>query len=414
MKVAIVGGGITGLAAAHYLSQKGVRVKLFEQKNRLGGLSACFNYKGSYLENFVHHFFQSDTEASSLIKELGLTKYLIWKTPANAIFYNNKTYPFTTPIDLLKFSSMQMPEIFRFGLISLYLKAQKNFSVFEKYSAEDWLLKYMGEKSYYIIWKPLLKKKFGKNYKEISMAWFWARIHYRSRKLGYLMGGLEKMINGLAKKINQNNGEIVVNSKINNLEDLNKKFDKILITTAPQITIKIGKNLLPSSYVASLQRIKYYSTLCLVLFLNRKILKNTYWLNVNDYKIPFLLLAEHTNFIGKKHYNENNIVYLGAYQNLQNNILNITPQALFKKWTPFINKINSEFNDSWVNSYKIFKAKYAQPVVNVGYKNQMPSFQTPAKNVYYSAMCSIYPQDRGVNYAVKLGKESAERLINGK
>src|SRR4030065_459446 len=46
---------------------------------------------------------------------------------------------------------------------------------FENISAEEWVKKFMGEKAWQVIWQPLLKKKFNKDFKKISMNWFWAR-----------------------------------------------------------------------------------------------------------------------------------------------------------------------------------------------------------------------------------------------
>jgi len=38
--VAVIGGGVSGIACAHYLTKKGVQVSLFEEGDRLGGRMA--------------------------------------------------------------------------------------------------------------------------------------------------------------------------------------------------------------------------------------------------------------------------------------------------------------------------------------------------------------------------------------
>jgi hypothetical protein len=48
-----------------------------------------------------------------------------------------------------------------------------------------------GAAAYEQIWQPLLEGKFGEAYAEINMAWFWARIHKRSPRLGTFEGGFQ-------------------------------------------------------------------------------------------------------------------------------------------------------------------------------------------------------------------------------
>ncbi|MBI4004926.1 FAD-dependent oxidoreductase, partial [Candidatus Roizmanbacteria bacterium] len=62
MKIAILGGGFTGLSAAYYLQKKGHVVTLFEKETVLGGLAAGFravNWEW-HLERSYHHLFSND------------------------------------------------------------------------------------------------------------------------------------------------------------------------------------------------------------------------------------------------------------------------------------------------------------------------------------------------------------------
>ncbi|MEM0266815.1 MAG: NAD(P)-binding protein, partial [Archaeoglobaceae archaeon] len=77
MKIAIVGAGLTGLRCAMELKEF-AEVKVFE-KNSIGGLvsSFCSRY---CIEKFYHHVFKTDEELLDLIKKLGLSSKLVWKT----------------------------------------------------------------------------------------------------------------------------------------------------------------------------------------------------------------------------------------------------------------------------------------------------------------------------------------------
>ncbi len=62
MKIAVIGGGFTGLAAAYHLTKKGHDVAVFEKDATLGGLAHGFQQPEWqwHLEYAYHHFFTND------------------------------------------------------------------------------------------------------------------------------------------------------------------------------------------------------------------------------------------------------------------------------------------------------------------------------------------------------------------
>lgn len=197
MKIAVVGGGFTGLTAAYYLSPNH-EVSLYEKENFLGGLAASFRLKDWkwQVEQHYHHWFTSDREAINLIKKLNLSDKLIFPKTLTSIFFSDKTYPFNTPSQILSFDPLTFPERIRVGIVSLALKLlPPSIAIkLEKNPAKDWLTKYYGENVYRIVWKPLLEGKFGSFSNIVNMAWFWARVYKRTLKLGYLAGGYETLV----------------------------------------------------------------------------------------------------------------------------------------------------------------------------------------------------------------------------
>ena len=49
----------------------------------------------------------------------------------------------------------------------------------------------------------------------------------------------------------------------------------------------------------------------------------------------------------------------------------------------------------------------AQPIVTVGYGERIPPLRTPAPGLVLANTTQIYPEDRGTNYAVRLGEQAA-------
>ena len=78
-KLTIIGGGMTGLAAAYIAAKQGKQVTILEGSDKVGGLLNTFEIGGSQLEHYYHHFFTQDAELHWLMKELGIADKTFYK-----------------------------------------------------------------------------------------------------------------------------------------------------------------------------------------------------------------------------------------------------------------------------------------------------------------------------------------------
>ena len=423
MKIGIIGAGIGGLILGYYLSQKGYEITIWEENKEAGGLLRGIPIGNSFIEGYYHHLFTKDHEAINLIKKLGLGEKILFLNGKIGIYYGNKIYPFTGALDLLRFSPLPFVDRWRCGLFTLYLKLLKNGQYLKEITAVGWLKKYMGEKVYKVIWQPLLEGKFGEEAPKISMIWLWNRIYRRGEKLVYLHDGFQQLITRLKEKIEGENGTILIDTKINNIKELPKNkievsynnilhiFDKVIVTTSIPEFIRNTKDL-PEKYTRTLREIKYRSGLCVLLFLKKKFLENVYWLNIHDQKMQILSVVEQTNFMKPQDYGNKHVLYVGNYPDSIDNILKMSDQELVRVITKELKKINKDFEEKSIESYYVFRDKEAQPVVTTNYA--VPDFHTPIKNLYLMTMAQIYPEDRGINQAVKMAKQLALIIKNEK
>jgi hypothetical protein len=58
-----------------------------------------------------------------------------------------------------------------------------------------------------------------------------------------------------------------------------------------------------------------------------------------------------------------------------------------------------------------FAEPAAQPIVTVGYADRIPPLRTPAPGLVLANTTQVYPEDRGTNYAVRLGEQAAATLV---
>lgn len=421
MKVGIVGGGMAGLSAAHYLSRGGHKVALFEKNNELGGLLSGVKIGDSFVEKFYHHLFTGDRFMIELIKEVGLEERLVFKKAPMATYYEDRIYPFSSALDLLRFSPLSLADRLRVGLVSLYLKSVSGGQKFSTVTAQDWLKRYYGERAYKVVWEPLLRSKFGENASGISMAWFWSRVHDRTFSLGYLRGGFQLLIDKIGEELQKSGAEIslgvsissisadsegktVIRCNNGNVEE--RFFDEVVVATPLPIFLNLVEGL-PEDYVKNLETIKFRSALSLILVLEKSFM-GCYWLNVNDEEFPFVAVVEHTNFASNEDYGGKTILYVGSYLDANDEKMQMSKGQLLNLYTPYLQKINPDFKPAWIADAHLFRGNFAQPIATTDYESKIPPFETPVENVYLATMAQVYPQDRGTNQAVEQGKNAAK------
>lgn len=429
MKVGVIGAGITGLTCAYELGKYGMDVTLMESENEAGGIAGTFNFNGYSLEKYYHHFFKSDTYIRKLLNELGMDDKVHWLESKMGFFIDIKLYDFGTPISLLKFKPLGISGKLNFGMATLKLLCTDDYRNFENITAREWILKNAGREVYEKIWKPLLITKFEDRYDSISMAWFWGKIKLRGTSkekgkevLGYIEGGTGNLIHALENKIIGQGSKIIFNCHVNRIQKKGAfevetscgqlSFDRIICTAPMPEYIRMSDSILPSNYVSREKAIEYTAVACMVLMLDRQFSKY-YWLNIGDDKIPFGGLIEHTNFIGCEKYGGYHILYISNYVYRDSIYYSMDPDSMIDNYMPFLKCINPSFEKNWILNKYLFKDEYAQPVIKTGYSNIRPAFETPVEGLYISNMCCIYPEDRGMNYAIRDGIEVSKMLQRG-
>ena len=423
MKIAIIGAGYNGMVAAFDLKKAGHEITIFESAEYVGGLASGFKepHWDWSVEKFYHHWFQSDSEMLGLIRELGLEDKVRFPRPLTVMLYENKWYPFDSISKALLFPGLGFGlNKIRFGFVGLFLRLTKNWRALEKVTADQWMLKYAGKQVYEQMWKPLLIGKFGPYYKDVNMAWMWARIHARTTRLGTFEGGFQKFADLFAEKLRGLSVEIRLKAQIKSIKRDQasagltvdgESFDKVLVTTSPNLMAKLCPDL-PENYLKGLLDLKSMGALVMTLALKHSISKDGYyWFNVpKDEGYPFLALVEHTNFVPKENFGGDHIVYAGDYLEMGHEYFSMSDDELLERFVPAFQKFNPEFSRDWVKKIWVHKTNYAQPVPLVNHSKNIPEIQTPIEGLYFASMSQVYPWDRGTNFAVEIGRKAARMM----
>ena len=286
MRIAIVGAGYAGLSAAYDLRKAGHEVTILESADYVGGLASGFKepHWDWSVEKFYHHWFQSDSAMMELIQELGLMDKVIFPRPLTVMYHEGNFYPFDSPLKALLFPGLGFGiNKIRFGFVGLFLRLTNNWKALEQVTADEWMLKYAGKQVYEQMWKPLLVGKFGPFYRDVNMALMWARIKARTTRLGTFEGGFQRFADLFAEKLRAMGVEIRLRVRVESIErDQNnivvrsggrsESFDKVLVTTSPNLMAKIFPSL-PENYFKGLLEMKSIGAVVMVLSLKHQLSK---------------------------------------------------------------------------------------------------------------------------------------------
>lgn len=426
MKIAVVGAGLGGMAAAYDLVNAGHEVEIFEAADYVGGLASGIKEPGWKwsVERYYHHWFLSDRHVFDLLDELGWRSKVVVCQPKTVAYHAGNFYPLDSPLAALKFPGYNLVGMARFGLVTAYLRYIADWKVLEKYPAADWMRRWYGKQVYEALLEPLLVGKFGEHLPDVNMAWMWARLKARTTKLATYEGGFQAFCDAFADHLRQKGVQIHLNTPIAQIQpgpagelrvDLASGtvvYDRILVTVAPSLLARIAPGL-PKQYLQGLLSLKSMGAVVMILAIKQQLSEQGYyWFNIpKKAEYPFLALVEHTNLVSPENFGGEHILYCGDYLDPQHEYFHMSDNALLERFLPAIQRFNPQFSRDWVRKVWVSRTNYAQPIPLVNHSRNIPDLRTPIDGLYFASMSQVYPWDRGTNFAIEIGRRAAQRML---
>ncbi len=430
-KIAVIGGGFTGLTAAYRLAQMGHKVEVFEAEAHLGGLVAGFEVDGLPLEKAYHFLYKTDKHIIGLANEIGIGDTLKFYPSSIAMSYGGKLYPFMTPMHLLRFTPLSFINRIRAGVIALYLGKETAWKKFSEVTAYAWMKKWAGEQVTKIIWEPVLRGKFFNYFDRIAMSYVWSRVYIRvnskdkgdvTEKLGYFAGGFQTFTARLVEKAKELGVEFHTGARVDYLKETGRgaevsingevKMYDACLSTLPSPTFKRlieNKNVVTENYLRKLTAVDYLGAV-LMVFTTKDKFTDYYWHNVNDLDQPFLVLLSLSALVGPENLKGKHVSYIGAYVPHDHQYFTMSDDEIKALWIKGVKRIFPDFDESNITSSNIFRFKNAQHIVEPHYQEKILPYRSELPHLYLSNFTQIFPDDRGTNYAVEEGTKVAKQI----
>ncbi|MEO9457518.1 MAG: NAD(P)/FAD-dependent oxidoreductase [Lentilitoribacter sp.] len=423
-KIAILGAGAMGLAAAHHALKLGHEVTVFEADKVPGGMAAHFDFGGLSIERYYHFVCKTDKPTFDLMEELGIGDKMRWVDTNMAYYIDGKTYPWGDPISLLKFPLMSLMQKFRYGASAFWQTKRKSFDSIENLNAKDWITRDCGEKTFDLLWRRLFDLKFYEYADNISASWIATRMRRigRSRRsifqeqLGYIDGGTEILVNALVKSITENGGKINLGTavqkvlsregKVAGVQIANgvEEFDNVISTVPTPFISKIASDLTTEEKVKYAQ-INNIGVMCLIYKLKKPV-SPFFWMNINDERIELPGIVEFSNLRPTG----DHIVYVPYYMPVTNEKFSWSDERILDEAFGYLKMINPDLTDDDKTEAVAARLKYAQPICPPNFLNQLPEVQTSIEGLQIADTCFYYPEDRGISESVHIGKTMARNV----
>lgn len=437
-KIAVIGAGPAGLAAALKLAQAGCEVDLYESQTQVGGLSRTIELWDHKVDLGPHRFFSQSEKVNKLWFEIVGTQFS-WVKRQTRIFYNKKyfNYPLQ-PINT--FFNLGVGE--SFACLGSYLK-EKFFltrSHFSKASFEQWIVSRFGQRLYKIFFKTYSEKLWGLPCDEIDSDFAYRKIrrlsifeilkNFTSYKkthveyFAYPYQGTGSVYNRMAEMYSSHGGQLFLNTRVEGVSvkgetieitsrHKTQNYDHVISTMPLPLLVK---NLnAPADVIQAANNLKFRNTILIYMLIEGTEHFKDNWIYVHSPDVDFGRVTNFHNWSPKLNVDRKNTVLCLEYWCDENDALWISQDgALIENAIVGLQsagiidnlKITSASVFRVPKSYPIFKLDYKKNLgVLTKYLSQFEMIHSIGRNGSFSY--------NNQDHSILMGLEAAESFIKG-
>lgn len=428
-RVIIVGGGLAGLSASVFLSEKKYEVTLLEASPKLGGRSySLFNQTtNDYYDNGQHILMGCYEETIAFLKKINSLDKLTFQDSLKILFVNKGGsiqkldapkyfYPFNLLYGILKYEALTLKE--RLKVIDFFLDLMCCQSCdLKNKTVADWLkCKRQSENAVKSLWKIIVVGALNTTIHQASAELFsevLKEIFLNGAKSASIVlpnVGLSQLyVEGSVEFIRSHNGKVITSERINKAVIAEDKiiklisggsvygdFDELIFAIPPYALSKIEFTNLSDGTPVELQ---------IPTFQYSPIMNVHLWLKENPFKEKFYGLID-----SKIHWVFNHGKHISLTTSAADYLVKLENEEILKQIYSELKIYFPLFNTSSVFDFKIIKEKRATFIPNIESNRARENFTLPFKNLIIAGDWANTGLPSTIESAVLSGKLAAHKV----
>lgn len=421
--IVVLGGGVSGLAAALTLAENGQKVIVAEISPYLGGAAGSVKIPEDRIASIgYHHIVGSDKRLLEVLDRLSLTPRIVWKNIHISTLVDKRNLNLASPKDVLTFKRLPLMSRFKYMFMGARCLMTKDWSAWKNKTVTELVRSWADDKVLQAIFAPLVDIKFGLNSDEADAAWLGRRLSHAEGRtpFGFIPNTSwnEEMCLEFKRRIEKFGGIVKLNCPLQAVRvDKGGKVVSVTIggevirveavlstVPPPALSPILAKAKVPSAWLKVLGRIKYMSCYSLLAGLPSVPFKDYWTVFLHPRTIfggCFTISNLNHTLVTKK-----DKAVVNLFTNLE---YGRRPWSLKKYKALVIRDLEmvtgKKIKPNWVQTKII---NFVSPVFGVGYKNPPAKL---GKNLYMGGIFRTYPKFSTTGEAVASGIETARILL---
>lgn len=430
MHYGIVGGGMLGLTLALRLSAGGHRVTVVESAAEPGGLAGAWKVGEVEWDRYYHVIAGGDTALCALLAELGLESDIVWKTTRTNFYDGSVLRPLNNAFDYWRLPSLRLVDKARLAATILHAARITDGSALERQSAQAWLTRLGGERTWRTLWRPLLRAKLGANVDHASAAYIWSVIRrfygaregsMKTERFGYVAGGYRQVVDALVARLASQGVTLRSGRPVTAVTSAaatgaaidaggeSIRCDRVILTCAAPIAAALCPALRADERQA-LRQLRYQGIVCASLLLTRP-LGGAYMTYITDERIPFTTVIEMSTLVGHARFGGHHLVYLPKYVPADDPVFEQDDAAVTADFGAGLTRMFPDLQPSDIVASRVTRTRHVLAVPTLHYQAQMPPMATSVPGLFVVNSAQIVNAALSVNDTIRLADASAGKLL---
>jgi protoporphyrinogen oxidase len=338
---------------------------------------------------------------------------------------DGQLYGFNTPLDLLRFRALGMPDRIRTGLGALYItKLKRDALDLDGVRAVDWLRGLFGQRVFERIWDPLLRAKFGDRRDQVPAYWVWNTLNREKdggqEVKGYLRCGYRGLAAAIADALVVGGAEVRLQSPVRAVEEIpggvrlttargTERFDGVISTLPLPVLSRIAQGALGQA--VPIPELAYQGVVN-ALVVSRERLERFYWTAVVDPRFQFQGVVETTHVIPPAWLGGRHLTYVMNYCDAGSELYQRSDDVVAGQAVDGLTALYPRFRRRDVEAVYVFRAPYVEPAWTVGYLQRRPAPRVGRSRLYLCTTAQAYPRVTAWNTSVGLAAETVTTLLD--